>query len=258
MSYSEDLEAIKRFIDTTPAVTMDASNIKANFLKWYDDLGIIERNFPSQETYDEARNRRNQFNLANAKTAAEKQVVQTVITTGLSTEQMRGEADRRDASGMYTGTTSGGLPVIKKGDRGSAVRWLQKFLHISVDGNFGRGTDAAVKKWQTDNGITADGIVGPQSWAAMGVRSPADLQHDPLPISPVVAPKPASGVATSFAVPTGGAMGPVAVPKAPAPAKPVQAGLLGNLDALPTPIKIVGGLLVAGAVVGAMADKKRK
>ena len=34
-----------------------------------------------------------------------------------------------------------------------------------VDGIFGAKTETGVKKFQQDNGLTADGIVGPQTWA---------------------------------------------------------------------------------------------
>lgn len=51
--------------------------------------------------------------------------------------------------------------VLRKGDRGADVAKLQKALNISpVDGDFGPGTERAVKLFQQINGLTVDGIVG--------------------------------------------------------------------------------------------------
>ena len=47
--------------------------------------------------------------------------------------------------------------VLKKGSRGDDVKTLQQFLGLSADGIFGSGTEAAVKKWQKENGLSADG-----------------------------------------------------------------------------------------------------
>lgn len=61
--------------------------------------------------------------------------------------------------------------ILRKGDKGKAIKDLQEFLDITADGHFGPGTEAAVKKWQADNGLTADGIVGPKTWDAMGLAT---------------------------------------------------------------------------------------
>ena len=36
-----------------------------------------------------------------------------------------------------------------------------------VDGIFGQKSDAAVKAFQTDQALTVDGIVGPNTWKAL-------------------------------------------------------------------------------------------
>jgi hypothetical protein len=61
--------------------------------------------------------------------------------------------------------------LLKKGSRGKEVKELQEFLGIKADGIFGRGTESAVKNWQSKNGLTVDGIVGPATWNAMGIAT---------------------------------------------------------------------------------------
>lgn len=59
--------------------------------------------------------------------------------------------------------------MLRKGDRGSSVKQLQDLLDITVDGDFGLKTEAAVRAFQAERGLTVDGRVGPKTWAALGV-----------------------------------------------------------------------------------------
>jgi len=61
--------------------------------------------------------------------------------------------------------------LLKVGSRGKEVKELQEFLNIGADGIFGKGTESSVKKWQSENGLVADGIVGPATWDAMGLAT---------------------------------------------------------------------------------------
>jgi hypothetical protein len=61
--------------------------------------------------------------------------------------------------------------LLKVGSRGKEVKELQEFLNIGADGIFGEGTKSAVKKWQSNNGLIADGIVGPNTWDTMGLAT---------------------------------------------------------------------------------------
>ncbi len=61
--------------------------------------------------------------------------------------------------------------ILQIGSQGEQVKVLQDFLQISADGVFGKETQEAVKKWQQQHGLVADGIVGPKTWTAMGIAT---------------------------------------------------------------------------------------
>jgi putative chitinase len=63
-------------------------------------------------------------------------------------------------------------PVLGRGSQGHAVVQLQNMLRdlnfaVAIDGDFGPGTEVAATRFQSENGLPADGIVGPQTWAAL-------------------------------------------------------------------------------------------
>ena len=58
-------------------------------------------------------------------------------------------------------------PTIRIGDQGAAVSEWQRVVGIvPADGKFGPNTQRVTKQFQSKAGITADGVVGPQTWAA--------------------------------------------------------------------------------------------
>lgn len=65
--------------------------------------------------------------------------------------------------------SSDDAPILRKGSKGEWVKKMQKVLGATPDGDFGPGTERAVKAWQEKNGLKADGIVGPKTLAAMGI-----------------------------------------------------------------------------------------
>ena len=67
------------------------------------------------------------------------------------------------------GATAASEVVVKRGDRGSAVRAIQRELGIPADGVFGPITERAVKRFQRRHGLVPDGIVGPLTRAALGL-----------------------------------------------------------------------------------------
>ena len=57
--------------------------------------------------------------------------------------------------------------TLRKGSKGDLVKKLQAALNIGADGDFGQGTENALKKWQDRNGLTADGVAGPKTLAKL-------------------------------------------------------------------------------------------
>ena len=71
-------------------------------------------------------------------------------------------------TGKYTGVIP--VPTLKYGSEGIAVKNLQSFLNwygckLTVDGEFGSATEAAVKLFQKSEGISSDGIYGKNSYS---------------------------------------------------------------------------------------------
>lgn len=105
-----------------------------------------------------------------------------------------------------------GRGSIKRGMSGAAVQYVQALTSVVANGLFGAGTEDAVKKFQAANGLTADGVVGAQTLAALdrlaggatkGVQTVSLDDSAPTPAPPrpatkmvaVASPLP-SGVAT--------------------------------------------------------------
>ncbi|PWI04926.1 peptidoglycan-binding protein [Streptomyces sp. NWU339] len=82
-------------------------------------------------------------------------------------------AQKLTADGIVgSGTWSKLVPTLREGTRGSAVKALQTLLKargqaVTVDGAFSAAVTAKVKAFQKARGLTADGIVGRRTWAAL-------------------------------------------------------------------------------------------
>ena len=79
---------------------------------------------------------------------------------GLASDGVAGP-DTFMAMGLYE------LVLLKQGTRGSSVKKLQEKLAVGADGQFGPGTEKAVRVYQKKNGLIADGLAGPATLAHM-------------------------------------------------------------------------------------------
>ena len=69
-------------------------------------------------------------------------------------------------------------PVLRKGDRGDAVKKMQRLLcdcgylrKSEIDGDFGKITLGAVCGFQLERHLETDGVCGPRTWAALRSES---------------------------------------------------------------------------------------
>ena len=109
----------------------------------------------------------------------------TTTPVGGGTSGGGGTGGGGGTTGPGTGTggtpgtgTGGGMqtiarPTIRRGDTGEHVQHLQHRLtahgwRLDADGIFGPGTESAVRSFQRSRSLAADGIVGAQTWAALG------------------------------------------------------------------------------------------
>ena len=66
--------------------------------------------------------------------------------------------------GVIGDLTLSALPTVKKGAKGNFTKFIQSKVGASCDGIFGTITENAVITFQYKNDITADGIVGKETW----------------------------------------------------------------------------------------------
>lgn len=108
--------------------------------------------------------------------------------------ELQSEGEQIGGSGQYPGF------VLREGSTGVYVQQLQYFLNtvadytplvdnIRIDGNFGRGTRAAVVSFQKLARLTPDGLVGEATWNTL-VQAYEDTQRVDVPEIPPVVPYP--------------------------------------------------------------------
>ena len=101
----------------------------------------------------------------------EKAVISFQKDYDLEADGIVGPATMRELEAAYDDVAISG--TLRNGDRGTSVKTLQKilraqgYLHDSVDGIFGKKTEAAVIDLQQARGLDDDGIVGPATLKAL-------------------------------------------------------------------------------------------
>ncbi len=97
---SDDMEAIDRYITSVSIVNKAAIPLQDEWKSWYNQLGWYDKNL-SQDVYNQARNRRNAFNLANTVNEADKTRVEKVIASSFTEEEAAGKSRIADSKGNF-------------------------------------------------------------------------------------------------------------------------------------------------------------
>ncbi len=59
------------------------------------------------------------------------------------------------------------MAILKKGMVGEPVKRMQAKLGVTADGDFGPGTEKALRDYQAANGLAVDGVAGPDTFMHM-------------------------------------------------------------------------------------------
>src|SRR3954469_13264818 len=78
------------------------------------------------------------------------------------------------AAPLALAQSGGTSALVQTGSSGSAVTAVQAALGVAQTGTYDRATRRAVRRFQRAHGLTVDGIVGPQTRAALGIGAPQD------------------------------------------------------------------------------------
>ena len=109
-------------------------------------------------------------------TSSTSQTQSTTVNTGndwvrrLQQECNNQGYSKQKVDGIAGPATLAGCPTLKKGASGNITKLLQEKLVTlgystnGVDGIFGSGTYSAVREFQKTRGLSADGIVGQNTW----------------------------------------------------------------------------------------------
>ncbi len=111
------------------------------------------------------------------------------------------DAEERLLAQYYQGQA---LPVLRYGNTGNAVRVLQTLLThnrygVGVNGRFDVLTETAVKAFQANRRLTADGIVGSRTWRELTRYAAFHAKKDPMEI-PMFGNQPLDPWQRSFVV----------------------------------------------------------
>lgn len=206
-----DVRAINDYMNRTAPKTSAAAQLKKQWVTWYSGLNGIT--IKLDDTFAEASNRRNAFNVAQAKNEQElEKTKQFLAQSSANDKKIRPDlyaktdsvGNFQKAKGVTVASAApgtvlkGSRPTIRRGSVGEAVKEWQRIIGVEADGKFGPDTDRATRAWQREHGLEVDGAVGGATWAAaLGGSNAPNVPFSVAAVTPVApAGKPASTAPT--------------------------------------------------------------
>ena len=102
------------------------------------------------------------------------------------------------SSGALAHSTGSALKAGSAYASADTVVAMQKALGVAADGVVGPQTRAAIRRFQASHGLTADGVAGPATLAALGLQAKAGAPAD----APALSEDPPSAETASAGAPT--------------------------------------------------------
>ena len=153
----------------TTALTDDGWAILALPIDGRRDLSCVET---WERSLKRSQLRRTRAATQRANLPASRKVGFAIAASALIAPLAQQTASAQDTASTSTSTTTtataSSTGLLRQGSSGPAVSAVQSQLGISADGVFGPATKAAVIAFQQRNGLLVDGIVGPQTRGALG------------------------------------------------------------------------------------------
>lgn len=132
--------------------------------KWVD-VPLNDKEFSALVSYTYNRGEGGIKQLSQHSRTIDDYAKNIVVYWGSATRYKKGLIRRRKKEQELF--VSGAYPTIRRGSEGEYVGKLQEMLKINQDNVFTWTTETTLKIFQTDNGLTPDGICGKKSWCAL-------------------------------------------------------------------------------------------
>ncbi len=159
---------------------------------------------------------------AGATLAAGASLAATTVAGATTTPTPRGKPDESSSLGIAahkqsksSGHRSAPVPspeLLMAGDRGPAVKQVQRAVHRYPTGYFGSGTKGAVAGFQRRHHLTHDGVVGPKTRRALHLRVRIVGTPEASAVTAAPAPAVTSSSSPQPAASTSGGSGGYSIP----------------------------------------------